>query len=220
MTTTTMMMMLPTLSPASGQGSPLLSPMPPAAAGARSPGRRLRRARGSAWHTAMQLHCSFSDTTTRSCRRAGGPRPPGATGAARGLAGGRAGGNRTWRPSTGFQDVGRAPEAARSSIPDPSKCSAGVTTHLAKPKFAIPEDLSDNGNGCRRRWHGCFGCLVFHGVSPVWPLGSKMNSMRMQWAETAPVGRSSPSLQICTRGRSSPYHQRAWGRYRRLSAPT
>ena len=73
--TTTMMMMLATLSPASGQGSPLLSPMPPAAAGAGSPGRRLRRARGSAWHTAMQLHCSFSDTTTRSCRRAGGPRP-------------------------------------------------------------------------------------------------------------------------------------------------
>ena len=70
---------------------------------------------------------------------------------------------------------------------------------------------------CRRRW---LGCLFFHGVSPVWPLGSKMNSMRMQWAETAPVGRSSPSLQICTRGRSSPYHQRAWGRYRRLSAPT
>ena len=70
---------------------------------------------------------------------------------------------------------------------------------------------------CRRRW---LGCLFFHGVSPVWPLGSKMNSMRMQWAETAPVGRSSPSLQICTRGRSNPYHQRAWGRYRRLSAPT
>ena len=109
--TTTMMMMLATLSPASGQGSPLLSPMPPAAAGAGSPGRRLRRARGSAWHTAMQLHCSFSDTTTRSCRRAGGPRPPGATGAARGLAGGRAGGNRTWRPSSGFQDVGRVRRA-------------------------------------------------------------------------------------------------------------
>ena len=109
--TTTMMMMLATLSPASGQGSPLLSPMPPAAAGAGSPGRRLRRARGSAWHTAMHLHCSFSDTTTRSCRRAGGPRPPGATGAARGLAGGRAGGNRTWRPSNGFQDVGRVRRA-------------------------------------------------------------------------------------------------------------
>ena len=57
--TTTMMMMLATLSPASGQGSPLLSPMPPAAAGAGSPGQRLRRARGSAWHTAMQLHCFF-----------------------------------------------------------------------------------------------------------------------------------------------------------------
>ena len=116
--TTTMMMMLATLSPASGQGSPLLSPMPPAAAGAGSPGRRLRRARGSAWHTAMQLHCSFSDTTTRSCRRAGGPRPPGATGAARGLAGSREAGqeaiehgglrvdSRTW-------DASGAPEAAR-----------------------------------------------------------------------------------------------------------
>jgi len=30
---------------------------------------------------------------------------------ARGLAGGRAGGNRTWRPSTGFQDVGRVRRA-------------------------------------------------------------------------------------------------------------
>ena len=70
---------------------------------------------------------------------------------------------------------------------------------------------------CRRRW---LGCLFFHGVSPVWPLGSKTNSMRMQWAETAPVGRSSPSLQISARGRSNPYHQLAWVRYRRLSAPT
>ena len=93
---------------------------------------------------------------------------------------------------------------------------------------SLSDFFSHNGYGCPLPLQAATAAAAadgsavcfFHGVSPVWPLGSKMNSMRMQWAETAPVGRSSPSLQICTRGRSSPYHQRAWGRYRRLSAPT
>jgi len=63
------------------------------------------------------------------------------------------------------------------SLPLPLPCAAAAVVAAAA--------AASRHCRCRRRSHGCFGFLIFHEDSSVWLLRPKMNSMRMQWAETA-----------------------------------